>query len=169
MDLLCHLPRYPFRIDRVLALGDELRCPHCRLRHVVYRPHTEGTDATLTMRYFDCRRLRYFAGFVGAPSRHPTERRGRGSLRDIDPAVAAHIIRKQTAGRKRPGEGARWRVWDDCSWRTEVDAGWDSGRYTAGPNSVRSYVAPFGFHTMPSASSRSMRFRGSWRDRLSPR
>jgi len=35
--------------------GDEIHCPHCRRWHRVYRPHNEGTDATLNMLYFDCR------------------------------------------------------------------------------------------------------------------
>lgn len=52
-------PRYALRMDRALEPGDELRCPHCRRWHIMYRPHDEGTDATRKMMYFDCRRLRY--------------------------------------------------------------------------------------------------------------
>lgn len=66
------LPRYVRGMERALEPGDEIRCLHCRRWHPVYQPHTEGTVATLLMLYFDCRGLRYFAGFVGSPSRHPS-------------------------------------------------------------------------------------------------
>jgi hypothetical protein len=36
------------------------------------------------------------------------------------------------------------------------------GRYTAGPDFRPLLRCALGFHTMPSASSRWMRFRGSW-------
>ena len=64
-------------MDRPLEPGDELHCLHCRRWHPVFAPHTEGTDATLKMLYWECRGLRYFAGFVGAPSRHETRRAAR--------------------------------------------------------------------------------------------
>jgi hypothetical protein len=48
--------------------------PHCRRWHPVFRPHTEGTATTLTMLYWECRGLRYFAGFSGSPTRHPSRR-----------------------------------------------------------------------------------------------
>jgi hypothetical protein len=72
-DLLCQTRRDTLAVmNRRLTPDDEIRCLHCRRWHRVYRPHNEGTEATRQMLYFDCRQLRYFAGFVGSPSRHET-------------------------------------------------------------------------------------------------
>ncbi len=48
-----------------------MRCPHCQRWHAVIAGHTEGTDYTVRMRYFECRGLRYYAGQQGQVSRHP--------------------------------------------------------------------------------------------------
>jgi hypothetical protein len=73
-------------MDRRLEGGDELHCPHCRHWHPVYQPHTYGTDATLRMLYFDCKGVRYFAGFINAPSRHPTRPPTPSSSLDQEPS-----------------------------------------------------------------------------------
>jgi len=59
-------------MDRSLAPGDELRCPHCYNWHALIQKHAEGTDATVRILYFECRGLPYFGGFVRARSRHET-------------------------------------------------------------------------------------------------
>ncbi len=55
-----------------LDVGTEVRCPHCHRWHPVIAGHTEGTDYTVRIRYFECRGLRYYAGQQGQVSRHPT-------------------------------------------------------------------------------------------------
>jgi hypothetical protein len=52
--------------------GSRIRCPHCRQWHAILLGHTEGTDYTLAMLYFECGGKRFYAGQVGLPSRHPT-------------------------------------------------------------------------------------------------
>ena len=59
---------------RTLRATDELRCPHCRGWHPLIPKHTEGTDATVRMLYFECRGLPYFGGFIDAGSRHETRK-----------------------------------------------------------------------------------------------
>jgi hypothetical protein len=57
-----------------LDRGDEIRCPNCRRWHSIEIGATEGTPDTLTMLYFTCGGLRYYAGSIGTPSRHPARR-----------------------------------------------------------------------------------------------
>ena len=59
-------------MPRPLALGDSLRCPHCRQWHVVTQPYATGTTYTQAMLMFSWREQRYYAGQVGTPSRHPS-------------------------------------------------------------------------------------------------
>lgn len=54
--------------------GDELHRPHCRRWHVVSATHTEGTDYTRRMLFWECRGQRYYAGNLGTTSRHETRR-----------------------------------------------------------------------------------------------
>ena len=49
-------------MQQPLKIGDVLNCPHCRRWHPVVKRHTEGTDYTLRMLYFDCRRKQFYAG-----------------------------------------------------------------------------------------------------------
>jgi len=70
--------------SRALQPGDELRCPHCRRWHSLIQKHTEGTDATIRMLYFECRGLPYFGGFIDAGSRHPTRKSREGGLCKTD-------------------------------------------------------------------------------------
>ena len=39
--------------DPPLHFGDMVKCPHCRRWHPAVKWHTEGTDYTLNMLYFD--------------------------------------------------------------------------------------------------------------------
>lgn len=55
-----------------LQAGDELQCPHCERWHPVFTPHTDGTEATLQMLYWECGQARYFAGAIGTTARFPT-------------------------------------------------------------------------------------------------
>lgn len=61
---------YAARMEKPLEPGDELHCPHCRRWHTVISRHSDGY--TKQMMYFTCRQAYYYAGQVGAPSRHPT-------------------------------------------------------------------------------------------------
>jgi len=93
-----------------LEPGHELHCPHCRRWHPVYKPHTEGTEATVTMAYFDCRGLRYFAGFIGSPSRYET-RSIRGSTSHARRARGRtyRALRAGTRSSTRPRLTIAWR------------------------------------------------------------
>ena len=62
-------------MTKPLEPGDELHCPHCRRWHPVKHLHTEGTDYTVRMLYFECREGAYCAGQLGTESRHQTRRR----------------------------------------------------------------------------------------------
>ena len=62
-----------------LAAGDELRCPRCRQWHPLIQKHSDGTEATVRMLYFECRGLPYFGRFVGAGSRHESRKATRSA------------------------------------------------------------------------------------------
>jgi hypothetical protein len=51
-----------------LSADSLVLCPHCRRWHPVIKGHTEGTPYTQAMLYFECKRLRYYAGQVGLRS-----------------------------------------------------------------------------------------------------
>ena len=55
-----------------LAIGDLLRCPHCRQWHAVVNWHTSGTLSSLKMLYFECKGQRFYAGQEGLESRFET-------------------------------------------------------------------------------------------------
>jgi hypothetical protein len=59
-----------------LQIGTLLRCPHCRAWHSVKAKHSEGTEYTLRMLYWDCRDASYYAGQIGGTARFPTKRIG---------------------------------------------------------------------------------------------
>lgn len=62
----------------LLAPSDELHCPHCRHWHPVIVQHTEGTEYTRQMLYWECGGQQYYAGQAGTQSRHQTRRPGTG-------------------------------------------------------------------------------------------
>jgi hypothetical protein len=59
-------------MDIPLQRGHELRCPHCGRWHRVIVRHTEGTDYTQRMLYWECRTRVYYAGQIGTAARFPT-------------------------------------------------------------------------------------------------
>lgn len=80
-----------------LDVDAKVRCPHCHRWHPVIAGHTEGTDYTVRMRYFECRGLRYYAGQQGQVSRHPT--RGGRLLRGWKTPLEVPIGRFTRGGR----------------------------------------------------------------------
>jgi hypothetical protein len=54
--------------------GDKLHCPHCRRWHLVSATHSEGTEYTRRMLFWQCRGAQYYAGNIGTTSRHETRR-----------------------------------------------------------------------------------------------
>jgi hypothetical protein len=38
-----------------LQVGSQIRCPHCRRWHAIVQRHTEGTEYTQRMLYWECR------------------------------------------------------------------------------------------------------------------
>ena len=57
-----------------LAIGDELRCPHCRRWHPLVIGATEGTPYAVDMLFFECVKGLYYAGQIGGSSRFETRR-----------------------------------------------------------------------------------------------
>lgn len=74
-------------MTKALQPGDEIRCPHCRGWHPVKHLHTEGTDYTVKMLYFECRAGHYYAGQLGTVSRHQT----RWSYAQPNAAIAPRV------------------------------------------------------------------------------
>lgn len=63
--------------ENALTPGDELRCSQCQGWHPVAHVHTEGTEYTRQMLYFECRGLRFYAGQRGLPCRHEIRRQSK--------------------------------------------------------------------------------------------
>ena len=56
--------------NRLLHPGDQLHCPHCRHWHPVAAMHSEGTEYTRLMLFWQCGGGQYYAGQIGTQIGH---------------------------------------------------------------------------------------------------